>query len=101
MELNSFEIDNILFKKQMNLYNRIDALINKDFDTIDADRLAVLTRTMNDLEGSIQLYKKGLQNGELFGLSYHNLRTQRKSKGLSLREIYLSIKRKTLLDSLQ
>jgi len=36
---------------------------------LEADKLAVLTRTMKDLEGSIQLYKKGLQNGELFGVS--------------------------------
>jgi len=69
MEMNSYEIDRLLYQKQIRLYQRIDDLINKQFDTLEADKLAVLTRTMKDLEGSIQLYKKGLQNGELFGVS--------------------------------
>lgn len=71
MELNSYEIDRMLYQKQIRLYQRIDDLINKQFDTLEADKLAVLTRTMKDLEGSIQLYKKGLQNGELFGKFYN------------------------------
>ena len=71
MELNSYEIDRILYQKQMRLYQKIDDLINKQFDTLEADKLALLTRTMKDLEGSIQIYKKGLQNGELFGVTYH------------------------------
>ncbi len=78
MELNSYEIDNILYQKQIKLYQRIDDLINKQFDTLEADKLAVLTRTMKDLEGSIQLYKKGLQNGELYGVTYHNNRKENK-----------------------
>ena len=94
MEMNSYEIDRLLYQKQIRLYQRIDDLINKQFDTLEADKLAVLTRTMKDLEGSIQLYKKGLQNGELFGVSYHNNRKQRKLEGLSLFEVLLSIKKK-------
>ncbi len=89
MELNSYEIDRILYQKQMRLYQRIDDLINKQFDTLEADKLAVLTRTMKDLEGSIQLYKKGLQNGELFGNTYHNNRKP-KYEGISLFEMYIS-----------
>jgi len=68
MEMNSYEIDRLLYQRQIRLYQRIDDLINNQFDTLEADKLAVLTRTMKDLEGSIQLYKKGLQNGELFYL---------------------------------
>ena len=86
MELNSYEIDRILYQKQMRLYQRIDDLINKQFDTLEADKLAVLTRTMKDLEGSIQLYKKGLQNGELFGVTYHSNRKP-KYEGISLMEM--------------
>lgn len=95
MEFNSYEIDRILYQKQMRLYQRIDDLINKQFDALEADKLAVLTRTMKDLEGSIQLYKKGLQNGELFGVSYHTNRKQRKLEGLSLLEVLINIKRIT------
>ena len=93
MEMNSYEIDRLLYQKQIRLYQRIDDLINKQFDTLEADKLAVLTRTMKDLEGSIQLYKKGLQNGELFGVLYHNNRKQRKLEGLSIFEILLTIKK--------
>jgi hypothetical protein len=89
MELNSYEIDRILYQKQMRLYQRIDDLINKQFDTLEADKLAVLTRTMKDLEGSIQLYKKGLQNGELFGVTYYNNR-KIKYEGISLLEMCIS-----------
>jgi len=95
MELNSYEIDRILYQKQMRLYQRIDDLINKQFDALEADKLAVLTRTLKDLEGSIQLYKKGLQNGELFGVSYHTNRKKRKLEGLSLLEVLINIKRIT------
>ncbi len=84
--MNSYEIDKLLYQKQMRLYQRIDDLINKQFDTLEADKLAVLTRTMRDLEGSIQLYKKGLQNVELYGVSYNINRKQRKLEGLSLME---------------
>jgi type III secretory pathway lipoprotein EscJ len=75
----------------MRLYQRIDGLINNSFDTLDADKLSVLTRTMKDLEDSIQLYKKGLQNGELYGVTYRSIRKDKKLEGFSLMEIYRSI----------
>ncbi len=90
MDFNSYEIDRILYQKQMRLYQRIDDQINKQFDALEADKLAVLTRTMKDLELSIQLYKKGLQNGELFGITYHSNRKP-KYECISLLEIYISI----------
>jgi hypothetical protein len=90
MDFNSYEIDRLLYQKQISLYQRIDDLINKQFDALEADKLAVLTRTMKDLELSIQLYKKGLQNGELFGITYHSNRKP-KYEGISLLEIYISI----------
>ena len=66
MKLNSFEIDNQLFQKQMGLYIKIDNLINKKFDELEPDILSVLTRTLMDLDDRIQIYKKGLQHGEMF-----------------------------------
>jgi hypothetical protein len=66
MKLNSYEIDNQLFNKQMGLYIKIDNLINKKFDELEPDILSVLTRTLMDLDDRIQIYKRGLQHGEMF-----------------------------------
>jgi hypothetical protein len=57
--------------------------------------LNVLTGTLMDLDDKVQLYKRGIQNGELFGVSYHNNRKQRKLEGLSLLEMLICLKRKT------
>ena len=91
MKLNSYEIDNQLFNKQMSLYMKIDNLINKRFDELEPDILSVLTRTMMDLEDRIQIYKKGLQNKEMFNVNYPNNRSEYKRKDISLMEIYLTI----------
>lgn len=71
MKLNSYEIDNQLFNKQMGLYIKIDNLINKKFDELDPDILSVLTRTLMDLEDRIQIYKKGLQHVEMFNVGHY------------------------------
>jgi hypothetical protein len=91
MKYNSNEIDNQLFNKQMSLYMKIDNLINKRFDELEPDILSVLTRTMMDLEDRIQIYKKGLQNKEMFNVNYPNNRSEYKRKDISLMEIYLTI----------
>jgi hypothetical protein len=91
MKLNSYEIDNQLFNRQMGLYMKIDNLINKRFEELDPDILSVLTRTMMDLEDRIQIYKKELQKGEMFNINYHNLRKNKKLESTSLVEIYRSI----------
>jgi len=91
MKLNSYEIDNQLFNRQMGLYMKIDNLINKKFDELDPDILSVLTRTMMDLEDRIQIYKKELQHGEMFNVNYTRKIKQRKLEGISLVEIYRSI----------
>jgi hypothetical protein len=75
MKLNSYEIDNQLFNKQMSLYIKIDNLINSRFNEFDPDMLSVLTRTLMDLDDRIQIYKKGLQHGEMFNVGHY-----RKSK---------------------
>ena len=71
MKLNSYEIDNQLFNKQMGLYIKIDNLINKKFDELEPDILSVLTRTLMDLDDRIQIYKKGLQHGEMFNVNHY------------------------------
>jgi hypothetical protein len=91
MKLNSYEIEEILFNRQLNLYQRIDDMIKKHFDELDSDRLAVLSRTLLELEERIQLYKKGLQHSELFGVTYRSIRKDKKLEGFSLMEILSSI----------
>ena len=71
MKLNSYEIDNQLFQKQMGLYIKIDNLINKKFDELEPDILSILSRTLMDLDDRIQIYKKGLQHGEMFNTGHY------------------------------
>ena len=71
MKRNSVEIEELLFNKQIDLYIRIDNLINKQFDELEADVMSVLTRTLMDLEDRIQLYKKDLERKEMFGKTYN------------------------------
>ena len=70
MKNKSIEIEELLFNKQLELYIRIDNLINKQFDELEADVMSVLTRTLMDLEDRIQLYKKELERKEMFGNTY-------------------------------
>ena len=91
MEMNSYEIDRLLYQRQIRLYQRIDDLINNQFEKFDPDMLNVLTGTLMDLDDKVQLYKRGLQNGELFGVSYHSNRKQRKLEGLSLLEVLFTV----------
>ncbi len=89
MKLNSYEIDNKLFNKQMGLYMKIDNLINRRFDDLDPDMLSVLTRTLMDLDDKIQLYKRGLQHGEMF----QNNNYRYKKEKVGLKEIgFISLK---------
>jgi len=91
MKYNSTEIETVLFNKQMSLYTKIDNLINQRFNELDPDMLSVLTRTLMDLEDRIQIYKKGLQHGEMFNINYTRNKKERKLEGISLVEIYRSI----------
>lgn len=92
MELVSYEIDNQLFKKQMSLYMKIDNLINSRFNEFDPDMLSVLTRTLMDLDDRIQIYKKGLQHGEMFNVNYPRKLKERKVVDTSLIEIMKKLK---------
>ncbi len=92
MELVSHEIDKQLFRKQMSLYMKIDNLINSRFNELDPDMLSVLTRTLMDLDDKIQIYKKGLQHGEMFNVNYNRNSKESKLEGISLVEIMNKIK---------
>jgi hypothetical protein len=91
MKLNSYEIDNQLFKKQMSLYMKIDTLINSRFNEFDPDMLSVLTRTLMDLDDKIQIYKNDLKHIEMFNVNYNRNKKERKLEYISLIEIYNSI----------
>jgi hypothetical protein len=92
MELNSYEIDNHLFNKQMSLYNKIDNLINKKFDELDPDILSVLTRTLMDLDDRIKEYNKVIKNRDMFNVDYDRVKKEREK----LREVD-SLKLKTIM----
>ena len=91
MELVSHEIDRQLFKRQMSLYTKIDNLINSRFNEFDPDMLSVLTNTLMNLDDRIQIYKKGLQHGEMFNVNYTRNKKESKLESISLVEIYHSI----------
>ena len=91
MELVSHEIDRQLFKRQMSLYTKIDNLINSRFNEFDPDMLSVLTNTLMNLDDRIQIYKKGLQHGEMFNVNYTRNKKESKLESISLVEIYRSI----------
>ena len=92
MKLNSYEIDNQLFQKQMGLYIKIDNLINKKFDELEPDILSILSRTLMDLDDRIQIYKKGLQHGEMFNVNYTRNKKEKKLESISLKEIVNQLK---------
>jgi hypothetical protein len=91
MKLNSYEISYLLFKKQLDMYLKIDKLIQNRFDELDPDILSVLTRTQGELSDKIEIYTKELKHGEMFNINYTRNPKERKLEGISLVEIYRSI----------
>ena len=91
MKQNSYEISNLLFKKQLGMYLKIDKLIQAKFDELDPDMLSVLSRTQGELSEKIELYIRDLKHGELFNVNYTRNPKERKLEGISLVEIYHSI----------
>jgi len=66
MKYNSNEIETILFHKQMNLYTRIDNLLNQKFDKLEPGVISDLTSTLIELDDRIQSYKRDLKQREMF-----------------------------------
>ena len=91
MKFNSNEIETILFHKQMNLYTRIDNLLNQKFDELPPDTISDLTSTLIELDDRIQSYKMELKQKEMFGTTYHKIRNNKKIEEISLMEIFSTI----------
>ena len=91
MKYNSNEIETILFHKQMNLYTRIDNLLNQRFEELEPDVISDLTSTLIELDDRIQSYKRYLKQRELFGTTYHKIRNNKKIEEISLMEIFSTI----------
>ena len=66
MKYNSNEIETILFHKQMNLYTRIDNLLNQRFEELEPDVISDLTSTLIELDDRIQSYKRDLKQREMY-----------------------------------
>ena len=66
MKYNSNEIETVLFHKQMNLYIRIDNLLNQKFDELPPDTVSDLTSTLIELDDKIQSYKRELKQREMY-----------------------------------
>jgi hypothetical protein len=92
MKFNSYEISNLLFKKQLEMYLKIDRLIQNRFDELDPDMLSVLTRTQGELSDKIEIYVKDLKHSELFNVNYTRNPKERKLEGISLKEIMNQLK---------
>jgi hypothetical protein len=91
MKFNSYEISNLLFKKQLDMYLKIDRLIQNRFDELDPDMLSVLTRTQGELSDKIEIYTRDLKHGEMFNVNYTRNPKEKRLEGISLVEIYRSI----------
>lgn len=91
MEMNSYELDRLLYNRQLSLYKRIDDMMQKHFSELDSDRLSALSRTMLELEDRMQIFKKNMQHSEMFGVTYRNNRKERKIEEISLLEILSTI----------
>ncbi len=66
MKYNSNEISDILFEKQISLYNKIDTLLNQKFNELQPDIISDLTTTLIELDNRIQLYIKELKQREMY-----------------------------------
>ncbi len=92
MKFNSYEISNILFRKQLDMYLKIDKLIQNRFNELDPEMLSVLTRTQGELSDKIETYTKELKHGEMFNLNYTRNPKERKLEDISLVEIMNKIR---------
>ena len=81
MKYTSYEIEEMLFNKQIRTYNRIMDLINKDFDTMGEDRLSILLRNCIDMYGDIQSYNSKLKTQEMYQVNYR----KKEKKNLTLK----------------
>jgi hypothetical protein len=66
MKYTSNEIDYMLFRNDLELYERINNIVKLRFDTIDEDRLSILLGRLLDLNTNISMYSKMLKSKEMY-----------------------------------
>jgi len=66
MKYTSNEIDYMLFKNDLELYERINNIVKLRIDTIDEDRLSILLGRLLDLNTNISMYSKMLKSKEMY-----------------------------------
>jgi hypothetical protein len=66
MKYTSNEIDCMLFRNDLELYERINNIVKLRIDTIDEDRLSILLGRLLDLNTNISMYSKMLKSKEMY-----------------------------------
>jgi hypothetical protein len=66
MKYTSNEIDYMLFRNDLELYERINNIVKLRIDTIDEDRLSILLGRLLDLNTNISMYSKILKSKEMY-----------------------------------
>jgi hypothetical protein len=66
MKYTSNEIDYMLFRNDLELYERINNIVKLRIDTIDEDRLSILLGRLLDLNTNISMYSKMLKSMEMY-----------------------------------
>jgi hypothetical protein len=66
MKYTSNEIDYMLFRNDLELYERINNIVKLRIDTIDEDRLSILLGRLLDLNTNISVYSKMLKSKEMY-----------------------------------
>jgi hypothetical protein len=66
MKYTSKEIDYMLFRNDLELYERINNIVKLRIDTIDEDRLSILLGRLLDLNTNISMYSKMLKSKEMY-----------------------------------
>jgi hypothetical protein len=66
MKYTSNEIDYMLFRNDLELYERINNIVKLRIDTIDEDRLSILLGRLLDLNTNISMYSKMLKSKEMY-----------------------------------
>ena len=66
MKYTSNEIDYMLFRNDLELYERINNIVKLRIDTIDEDRLSILVGRLLDLNTNISMYSKMLKSKEMY-----------------------------------
>lgn len=66
MKYTSNEIDYMLFRNDLELYERINKIVKLRIDTIDEDRLSILLGRLLDLNTNISMYSKMLKSKEMY-----------------------------------